>query len=328
MLTSGLSPMLTTYSDQNGHLLPIAEGDLRKALWIDLYEPSREEEIRVEAELQLEIPTRDEMREVESSSALYREHGATFVTIRLVERRESMQPRLTSVTLVLADNQLVTIRYANPKAFQLFTAKTQKPDSVFHSAISAMLCLLETVVDRDADLLEEIGDALEPISTEIFSQNATSMDKIAAADLGGVLKRIGNAGELASRVRESLHSIGRSIPFLQMQIVDDNGLDTRLKTLARDVQSLAEHDNFLQTQIQFLLDSSIGLISIQQNAIMKTLSVAAVIFLPPTLIGSIYGMNFDRIPELHWHYGYIWALGLMAMSACGPLIFFRLKRWL
>ncbi|SEC33910.1 magnesium transporter CorA family protein [Terriglobus roseus] len=320
--------MLTTYSDLNGHLTPTAEGDLRNALWIDLYEPSREEEIRVEAMLQLEIPTRDEMREVESSSALYREHGATFVTIRLVERGASPQPRLASVTLVLAGQQFVTIRYADPKAFQLFTAKAQKPESVLKTALSAMMCLLETVVDRDADLLEEIGDALDPISLEIFSQNAVSMDKIAAADLGGVLKRIGNAGELASRVRESLHSIGRSIPFLQMQMVDDSALQTRLKTLSTDVQSLLEHDNFLQTQIQFLLDSSIGLISIQQNAIMKTLSVAAVVFLPPTLIGSIYGMNFERMPELHWHYGYLWALGLMAMSACGPLLFFRLKRWL
>ena len=320
--------MLTTYCDQDGHLQATGEGDLRSAMWIDLYEPSREEESRVEAVLRLEIPTRDEMREVESSSALYREHGATFVTIRLVERAESSQPRLASVTLVLAKQQLVTIRYADPKAFQQFTAKTQKSDSAFHSAISAMLCLLETVVDRDADLLEEIGDALDPISLEIFSQNATSMDNIAAADLGGVLKRIGNAGELASRVRESLHSIGRSIPFLQMQMADDIVLETRLKTLARDVQSLLEHDNFLQTQIQFLLDSSIGLISIQQNAIMKTLSVAAVVFLPPTLIGSIYGMNFEHMPELHWHYGYLWAIGLMAISACGPLIFFRMKRWL
>jgi magnesium transporter len=321
--------MLTTYCDHDGHLEATAEGDLRNALWIDLYEPSREEEQRVEATLQLEIPTRDEMREVESSSALYREHGATFVTIRVVERGDSSpQPRLTSVTLVVARHQFVTIRYADPRSFQQFVARTQKPDGVFHTAMSAMLCLLETIVDRNADILEEIGDALDPISLEIFSQNATSMETIAAADLGGVLKRIGTSGELASRVRESLHSIGRSIPFLQMQMGDDPNLPLRLKTLSRDVQSLLEHDNFLQTQIQFLLDSNIGLISIQQNAIMKTLSVAAVVFLPPTLIGSIYGMNFDHIPELHWRFGYLWALGLMLLSAGGPLLFFRVRRWL
>lgn len=320
--------MLTTYYSQGGHLSPGAEGNLQDALWIDLYEPSREEEGRVEAALQIGIPTRDEMREVESSSALYAEQGASFVTVRVVDRSDEDQPKLVSVTLILARKQLVTLRYADPRSFQQFTARTQKADSVFSTATSALLCLLETIVDRDADIMEEIGDELEPISFEIFSQNAAAMKTIAAADLGGVLKRIGNSGELASRVRESLHSVGRSVPFLQMHIQDEPELRVRLKTLGRDVQSLMEHDNFLQTQIQFLLDSNIGLISIQQNAIMKTLSVAAVVFLPPTLIGSIYGMNFERMPELHWHYGYLWALAVMLCSAAGPLLYFRAKRWL
>ncbi|MGI4853380.1 MAG: magnesium transporter CorA family protein [Janthinobacterium lividum] len=320
--------MLTTYYSQEGHLRPGGEGNLQEALWIDLYEPSREEEGRVEAALKIGIPTRDEMREVESSSALYAERGASFVTVRVVDRSDEDQPRLVSVTLILAQRQLVTLRYADPRSFQQFTARTQKPDSIFSTATSALLCLLETIVDRDADIMEEIGDRLEPISFEIFSQNAAAMKTIAAADLGGVLKRIGNSGELASRVRQSLHSVGRSVPFLQMHVQDEPDLRVRLKTLGRDVQSLLEHDNFLQTQIQFLLDSNIGLISIQQNAIMKTLSIAAVVFLPPTLIGSIYGMNFERMPELHWHYGYLWAMGLMLCSAAGPLLYFRAKRWL
>lgn len=320
--------MLTTYTREEGHLHEIAEGDLRSALWIDLYEPSREEEQRVEAELQIEIPTRDEMREVESSSTMYREHGATFVTVRMVQRADGEQPRLASVTLIVAQNQFLTLRYADPLPFRQFVARTQRPDTVFDSPIALLLCLLETVVDHDADLMESIGDALDPISLEIFSQNATHMDNIAAADLGGLLKRIGSSGDLASRVRESLHVIGRSAPFLQMGLEDSPDLMLRLKTLDHDVKSLLEHDNFLQTQIQFLLDSCIGLISIQQNAIMKTLSVATVIFLPPTLIGSIYGMNYEHMPELHWHYGYLWALGLMATSAGLPLLYFLKKRWL
>ena len=320
--------MLTTYYSTDGHLQAAAEGDLREALWIDLYEPSREEEQRVEAELGIEVPTRDEMREVESSSALYREHDATFVTVRVVERTEGRQPSLSAMTLIVLGNHFVTIRYSEPTSFRQFIARTQKPDNTFHSPTSALLCLLETVVDRDADLLEFIADSLDPVSQEIFSQNAADMDNIAAVDLGAQLKRIGTAGELASRIRESLHSIGRAVPFLQLLVEDTPELATRLKTLGHDVQSLLEHDNFLQTQIQFLLDSNIGLISIQQNAIMKTLSVAAVIFLPPTLIGSVYGMNFEHMPELHWHYGYLFALGMMVLSAAGPLIYFRLKRWL
>jgi magnesium transporter len=320
--------MLTTYySDDHGNLHMAAEGDLRKAMWIDLYEPSHEEEQRVESELQLEVPTRDEMREVESSSALYHESGSTFVTVRVVEKREGSQPSLTAITMVVSGNYFITVRYAEPVAFQQFVARTEKAENTFKSGISALLCMLETIVDRDADLLEHIGDSLEPISQEIFSQNAADMDNIAAVDLGAQLKRIGTAGELASRVRESLHSVGRAVPFLQLQLEDTAELAARLRTLRLDVQSLLEHDNFLQTQVQFLLDSNIGLISIQQNAIMKAVSVAAVIFLAPTLIGSIYGMNFEHMPELHWRYGYLFALGLMALSAIGPMIYFRLKRW-
>lgn len=320
--------MLTTYYSTNGHLSPAAEGSLQQAFWIDLFEPSREEEQRVEGALEIEIPTRDEMREVESSSALYFDQGGTFTTVRLVDRAAEGQARLSSVTLVLVRGHLVTIRYAEPRSFKQFVARTRKQESIFHSAASALLCLLETVVDRNADILEEIADTLEPISFEIFSQNAAAMKTIAAADLGAVLKRIGSSGELASRVRESLHSIGRAVPFLQLHLADEPELRMRMETLGRDVQSLMEHDNFLQTQIQFLLDSNIGLISIQQNAIMKTLSIAAVVFLPPTLIGSIYGMNFDHMPELHWRYGYLWAIVLMLCSAAGPLVYFRLKRWL
>ncbi len=320
--------MLSTYYSNGGHLALEPAGNLSNALWIDLCEPSREEEQRVEAALHLEIPTRDEMREVESSSALYTESGAIFVTIRVVDRANAEQAKLASITLILAKSQALTIRYAEPRSFRQFVTRTQKPDYLFGTPAAVLLCLLETVIDRDADILEEIGDSLEPISFEIFSQNAAAMKSIAAADLGGVLKRIGTSGELASRVRESLHSIGRSVPFLQLHMADDPDSRQRVKTLGRDVQSLLEHDNFLQTQIQFLLDSNIGLISIQQNAIMKTLSIAAVIFLPPTLIGSIYGMNFEHMPELHWRLGYLWALGVMLCSAAGPLLYFRAKRWL
>ncbi len=318
--------MLTVYHTTDGHLR-VVEGQHSDALWLDLLDPTKEEEQQVETALGLGIPTREEMREVESSSALYREHGGTFITVRVVLRDPNQQPRLTPMTLVLVHGIFLTVRYATPGSFEQFVARTQKPDAVFESAASAMLCLLETIVDRDADLLEEIGDGLDPISLEIFSQNAGAMATIAAADLGRVLKRIGQSGDLASRVRESLHSVGRAVPFLEAEELP-NDLAGRLKTLGGDVKSLLEHDNFLQTQIQFLLDSNLGLISIQQNAIMKTLAAATVIFLPPTLIGSIYGMNFDKMPELHWHLGYPYALVLMVLSAVGSLLYFRAKKWL
>lgn len=320
--------MLTVYRSDHGHLRRAASQHCTGALWIDLHEPTRAEERQVEQQLGIEVPTREEMREVESSSALYREHHATFVTVRIVQRDPNLQPKLTAITLVVAENAFVTLRYAEPKSFQQFIARALRPDSIFETPFSAMLCLLETIVDRAADILEEIGEQLDPISLEIFSQNAGSMKTIAAADLGRVLKKIGGCGDLTSRVRESLHSIKRAVPFLELEQIESDDLKTRLRTLGSDVQSLLEHDNFLQTQIQFLLDSNLGLISIQQNAIMKTLSVAAVVFLPPTLIGSIYGMNFEHLPELHWRFGYLYAIALMLASGVGPLLYFRAKRWL
>ena len=320
--------MLTTYLPRGGKLLAEPGARLQDALWVDLFNPTKEEELLLEQALGLQIPTRAEMREVESSSALYRENSATFVTVRAVLRDPEQQPRLASITLVRTEKVLVTVRYAQPKSFSEFMARVAKPAARINTSLSALLCFLETLVDRDADILEEIGDALDPVSREIFSQNAGAMKSIAAADLGRVLKQIGQSGDLASRVRESLHSVARSVPFLRAELSDDHALHVRLKTLGTDVQSLLEHDNFLQTQIQFLLDSNLGLISIQQNAIMKTLSIAAVVFLPPTLIGSIYGMNFEGMPELHWRHGYPYALALMALSAVCPLLYFRIKRWL
>ncbi len=320
--------MITIYVSHEGRLLPDTKAHLENALWVDLFEPTAEEEHRVEQALGVQIPTRAEMREVESSSNLYHEDHATFVTVGAVLRDPDLQPRLTSITLVRTDKMLVTVRYGLPKAFLEFVSRVGKSSAEITTSLSAMLCFLETLVDRDADTLEEIGDALDPVSREIFSQNAGAMKTIAAADLGRVLKQIGQSGDLASRVRESLHSVGRAVPFLAAELPDDQVLHVRLKTLGTDVKSLLEHDNFMQTQIQFLLDSNLGLISIQQNAIMKTLSVAAVVFLPPTLIGSIYGMNFERMPELHWRLGYPYALGLMMLSAVGPLLYFRWKRWL
>jgi len=321
--------MLSTYYVQENQLKPAQEGDLRRARWIDLFDPSLEEEKRVEEELGISIPTREEMREVESSSELYRSDDAVFITIRVVERGQAGGARLASFTLILAHGQFISLRYAHPKSFSIFLEHILKPNGYAVSAESLLLCLLETIVDRNADILEEVSDKLEPVSFQIFSgDTATNMDNIAATDLSRALKKIGSAGETASRVRQSLHSIGRALPFLKLQIAEDEKLNTRLRTMTQDVQSLLDHDNFLQTQIQFLLDSNIGLISIQQNAIMKTLSVAAVVFLPPTLIGSIFGMNFQYMPELRWHMGYPYALGLMIFSAVCPLIYFRLRRWL
>ncbi|HZD48847.1 MAG TPA: CorA family divalent cation transporter, partial [Silvibacterium sp.] len=193
-----------------------------------------------------------------------------------------------------------------------------------------MLGLLETIVDNAADSLQSVGDELDDISSKLFARNNEITQGIVNTDLQAVLKGIGRNGDVASRGRESLHSISRlmTIPRVEEASQTPGDLQERLATLRSDVQSLLDHDAYLSQKIQLLLDSALGLINIQQNAIIKIFSVAAVIFLPPTLIASIYGMNFEHMPELHWLFGYPFALGLMVAGAVLPYWYFKRRKWL
>lgn len=323
--------MLTVYLNQGTCLASagtiVKDADLGSAVWIDLFNPTEEEEQRVESLLEVDIPTRDEMREVESSSQLYHEDNATFITLRALSRERGQPPRVVAITMIIAREKFVTIRYADPTSFRNFVTRTTKPGANYLSALSALVCFAETLVDRDADLLEEAGDGLDKISAHVFAEDTSSMNKIGASDLNGVLKLIGQSGDIVARVRESLHSVARAVPFLQLENPEENVV-VRLQTLQRDVHSLMDHATHLSEQVQFLLDSSVGLISIQQNAIMKALSVATIFFLPPTLIAGIYGMNFQHMPELATHYGYPFALTLMVLTAVVSYIYLRKRKML
>lgn len=308
------------------------ESLLRQAKWLDLASPTQDEEHAVEHALSLSVPTREEMSEVESSSNLYRENNASYITIRLLSRPRDQQPKLAAVTMILTADKFVTLRYADPTPFRLFCARVEKSPKVMEHPRDAALLFLETVVDRVADILEEIGNGLDELSGQLFAQDATSTQKMVERDLAAMLQRIGRSGDLAGRARESLLSLTRATAFLtggeDGEAAGGHNEALRLKTLQRDIKSLLEHDAYLLSQIQFLLDSNLGMISIQQNAIIKILSVAAVIFLPPTLVGSLYGMNFEHMPELKWHLGYPMAIVMMVLSAVLPYWYFRKRGWL
>jgi magnesium transporter len=266
------------------------------------------------------------MREVESSSQLYRDGNATVMTIRVLSVSNRPSPLLIAVTFILTPDRLVTLRYADSTPFHMFVSRTEKEGGCLETSSVAMSGLLEAIVGRVADILEQIGDELDEISANLFTQNTEISQGIASTDLHALLKGIGRNGDLTSRTRDSLHSISRVIPVLQH--LKDQRISERVSTLRLDVNSLLDHASYLSSKIQFLLDSALGLISIQQNAIIKIFSVAAVIFLPPTLIASVYGMNFEHIPELKWVYGYPFALLLMIISAVLPYWYFKRRRWL
>jgi magnesium transporter len=293
-------------------------------VWIDLFDPSDAEERAVEAALGLGVPTREEMAEIEDSSRLYVEDGAVVMTVNLPVGTETEEPELAPVTFILAGGRLVTLRYHEPRAFKSFPQRAERLDLNCSDGLSVLLSLLEVIVDRLADILEAIGREVDRLSRAVFRPQG-------AADYQTVLRGLGRQGDLVRYASDSLVSLERLYVFVTAAAAGGpGGKDgkARLKTLGRDTRFLSEHAGSLSAKLNFLLDATLGMISIQQNAIIKIFSVAAVVFLPPTLIASIYGMNFEVMPELHWLAGYPFALGLMVLSAVVSYWFFKSRGWL
>jgi magnesium transporter len=290
-------------------------------LWIDLLNPTREEELAVEAALQIELPTIEEMEALEPSSRLYQEAGATFLTATLLARGDHPPAFATPVTFVLAGDRLVTLRYETLKAFSIFQARA--PEAGFASGGAVLLALLDAVVERLAQVLEQTSDRVEAASVGIFQRPA-------AGDFRPTLTNLAQAQSITALTRTCLVSLSRLVSYavLAPEIAADDERRTHLESLQRDVQSLTDHADHQSGHVAFLLDAALGLINIEQNGIIKFFSVVAVVFMPPTLIASIYGMNFDVLPELHFRYGYPLALVAMVIAAILPVLWFKRRGWL
>ena len=322
--------MLTIYQAREGGLVK-AEGEnaLSEAVWIDLLHPSREEERLIERHLGLLVPTREEMAEIEVSSRLYHESGAHFMTATVLHRSETAHPESTAITFILTEKALVTVRYAEPRAFSMFLIRAEKGDAATSSALAILIGLLEAIIDREADIIERLQADTDRLAHSIFYMKGGTAPRTRRFDV--ILKQIGQAGEVTSKLRDSLLSLGRLLTYLgQVAAQSKNAEDSReqITMASRDVQSLADHLGYLNSRISFLLDASLGLVSIEQNQIIKLFSVVAVVLLPPTLVASIYGMNFRFMPELDWAFGYPLALLVMVLSAVLPFLYFRRKGWL
>ncbi|MDQ2694624.1 MAG: magnesium/cobalt transporter CorA [Pseudomonadota bacterium] len=326
--------MLTVYAAAQGGLrtLDLATGQPLPAevVWIDLLNPTPQEDQAAEQALGIAIPTREEMQEIEISSRLYKENGGVYMTATVLAGTDTDRPQATPVTFILAGERLVTVRYAEPTPFRAVVLRGQRLASGYASGEAVLLALLEAIIDRAADILERVGAEVEGLSQEVFQRSGAQA--AGGRDFQAVLRHLGRQGELASKVRESLVSINRLLSFLTQQRESSGKAGkefrARIKTMTRDVQSLTDHVSFQSGKIGFLLDATLGLINIEQNATIKIFSVVAVVFLPPTLIASIYGMNFDFMPELHWTFGYPMALAMMVASAVLPYVYFKRRGWL
>jgi len=298
------------------------------AVWIDLVTPTVQEDKVVEQLLGIAVPTREEMQEIEVSSRLYSENGARYMTATLMCQSDTAQPKTTPVTFILTGHRLATVRYDDPRPFAIVEHKLARSCPAKVSGDTVLMDLLDAVIDRSADILERIGAEVDQISHSIFEPD----DEASPPSYNDVLKALGRKGDLTSKVRESQVSVGRLLSFLAneaegMKWAKDARL--QLSSMQRDVTSLSDHATFLSNKITFLLDAMLGVVNIQQNAIIKIFSIAAVVFMPPTLVASIYGMNFHHgMIELDWEYGYPFALVLIVLAAVVPLWIFKWKKWL
>ncbi|CAN5316988.1 magnesium/cobalt transporter CorA [soil metagenome] len=293
------------------------------AVWVDLLNPTRDEEKACEAVFAINLPTREEMGALETSARLYKEGEATVMTATVMALSDTETPVAAPITFVLVAGKLVTIRYIEPKAFAVFARQLEREPQICASGAAVFTSLLEAIVDRIADVLETAGNEVEALSTSVFGRPAK-------VDFRPVMKGLGRVQNINAKARSSLVSLARLIGFATLAEPIDREKDLRahLKSVQRDVVSLTDHSSYLGDNIVFLLDAALGLINVEQNAIIKFFSVAAVVFLPPTLVASYFGMNFHNMPELAWPWGEGFAMLLMAISVLVPLWWFKKRGWL
>ncbi|MFV0295275.1 MAG: magnesium transporter CorA family protein [Hyphomicrobiaceae bacterium] len=322
--------MLTVYEPAGDALKARADGELvDKAIWIDLIEPTEEEERAVEAYLNLDLPTRAETREIEDSSRLYAENGAHFMTAMVLYNQDTGQPLGATLTFILTEKTLVTIRYHKPRAIGLFATRAEKGEVACNSTQAVLVGIVEALINRSADVIERAQDRVEQLSQHIFDTGYDTGSQ--TKELSEMLRSIGALGNTAARLEECAFSLERLLLYLGAIFKDrkdSKATVARTKASLRDIRSLTEQLRFLSDRITFLLDATLGAINIQQNQIMKIFSLVAVTLTPPTLIGAIYGMNFKHMPELEWYWGYPMCLVLMLASAIIPYLFIRHKGWL
>ncbi len=305
-------------------ILARPEGDLAAAIWLDLVSPTDEEMKQVQAATGLRVPTRDEISEIESSSRLSFEDGAFYVSMPLIALAENGEHALAAVGFVLSPKVLVSVRFSKHTSFD--DAHSSCATHALKTADAVFLRILEIIVDKSADILEHAGTECDSLSRSAFRADTKKVEN----KLLRTLKRVGAVADRTSHIRDTLLGIGRVAAFITDSAYDGAPQVSpgRMKAIRADVASLTDYESHLSGKIQFLLDATLGFISVEQNEIVKTLTIASVVGIPPVLIVGVYGMNFKYMPELEWHLGYPLALLAVVVSGLLPLLWFKKRGWM
>lgn len=331
--------MLRLYAMGAGALRPLASdpaaGLPPEAVWIDLIAPTREEEQALERALGIDVPTREEAGGIQASDRLIAQNGALRMSALVPVGSHPGPAETAPITFVRTGERLVTVRYGPAEALSPFIERYAKGEIEAGDADGLLAALLELVVDRIADQLEQVGHRLDRLSRAVFHHGGAVARRSGARrlslgrDTGRLQEAIEDVGmehARAAKLRECVQSLIRLVVFAREH--GEDALRKRLKAVENDLHVAAEYNAFLAGNMEFMLDATVGLIDIQQNKVIYILSIVGVLLTPPVLVASVYGMNFHDMPELDWPLGYPWALGLMALSALGSYLFFKLRGWL
>ncbi|MDO5646884.1 magnesium transporter CorA family protein [Paracoccus sp. (in: a-proteobacteria)] len=316
------------YIAENGRLARLPkDADISDAVWIDMIQPS-DPEMAMLAGLGITVPTLGDMEEIELSNRLYRETGVDYMTVVMPGEKAGGDRAAMPVTFILAADRLVTVRHHSPRPFLTFPTRAERSTAGCGSVDRVFCGLVEEIIARLADILEIGGRGLDEVTASVFDRSAVgaASDKLHAA-----LHQVGVEAETMARVRIGLLTMERMLAFYTVTL-DDRPEGDRLRPIIRaqirDLQALEVHADFLANRVSLAVDTTLGMINLQQNNAVRILSVIAALFLPPTLIASIYGMNFENMPELHFAWGYAMALGMMVVTTVGTYLFLRWKKWL
>ncbi|MGL4186072.1 MAG: magnesium/cobalt transporter CorA [Thiotrichaceae bacterium] len=297
----------------------ILDHSIFKVGWVDAQDTSDDERDRLEALLHTELPESDDVEEIESSARYFVDSNGIHVHSLFLAQSEGRFDPVT-VAFILQAQRLITVRDGELADFRLLRMRARRGQIDVHTASELLLTIFEQKVENLADAIEDLHHELETVSHTVLEDED--------ADLEAAIDDLANIEDSNGKIRLCLMDTQRSISFLQRQLRDQAVMQEIVPDVLRDIDTLMSHTTFLFDKINFLMDTAQGFINIKQNQIIKTFSIAAVVFLPPTLVASLYGMNFKMMPELEWTYGYPLAIGLMILAGIAPYWYFKRKGWL
>ncbi len=320
--------MINVFVLQNGRLNQVGV-DTREDLenvtpvWVDLTDPTDEERSLVKTTYGVTLPGEDEVQDIEASARYYEaENGDLHLRTDFLLEEEDGPSRVVTVAFILSGKILFSVHNDDLPVFRLVRLRARSRPGSIEDYMDVLLDLYATDAEYSADALEGIYEALEEVSTRVLQKEFTDQDAAAA------LNAIAHEEDLNGRIRRNMMDTRRAVSFLMRGRLLNSDQFEEARQILRDIESLDGHTSFLFDKVNFLMDATVGFININQNKIIKIFSVASVAFLPPTLIASIYGMNFEVFPELKWSFGYPFAIGLMVAAIAAPLLYFHRRGWL